>query len=110
MRNNLMTIIKKELARFFGDKRMVFTTILMPGLMIYIMYSFMGSGLTSRFEADEDYTYRIYAENMPSTVSAMIKGSDINVEYLDRDGVSEEDMKQAVTDKDAEMLMVFPEI
>ena len=109
MRNNLMTIIKKELARFFGDKRMVFTTILMPGLMIYIMYSFMGSGLTSRFEADEDYTYRIYAENMPSTVSAMIKGSDINVEYLDRDGVSEEDMKQAVTDKDAEMLMVFPE-
>ena len=38
-----------------------------------------------------------------------IKGSDINVEYLDRDGVSEEDMKQAVTDKDAEMLMVFPE-
>ena len=109
MRNNLITIIKKELARFFGDKRMVFTTILMPGLLIYIMYSFMGSGLTSRFEADEDYTYRIYAENMPSTVSAMIKGSDINVEYLDRDGVSEEDMKQAVTDKDAEMLMVFPE-
>ena len=93
MRNNLMTIIKKELARFFGDKRMVFTTILMPGLLIYIMYSFMGSGLTSRFEAEEDYTYRIYAENMPSTVSAMIKGSDINVEYLDRDGVSEEDMK-----------------
>lgn len=91
MRNNLMTIIKKELARFFGDKRMVFTTILMPGLLIYIMYSFMGSGLTSRFEAEEDYTYRIYAENMPSSVSAMIKGSDINVEYLDRDGVSEED-------------------
>lgn len=109
MKNNLMTIIKKELARFFGDKRMVFTTILMPGLLIYIMYSFMGSGLTSKFEADEDYTYRIYAENMPSTVSSMIKGSDINVEYLDRDGVSEDDMKQAVTDKDAELLMVFPE-
>ena len=109
MKNNLMTIIKKELARFFGDKRMVFTTILMPGLLIYIMYSFMGSGLTSKFEADEDYTYRIYAENMPSTVSSMIKGSDINVEYLDRDGVSEADMKQAVTDKDAELLMVFPE-
>lgn len=109
MRNNLMTIIKKELARFFGDKRMVFTTILMPGLLIYIMYSFMGSGLTSKFEADEDYTYRIYAENMPSTVSSMIKGSDINVEYLDRDGVSKDDMKQAVTDKDAELLMVFPE-
>ena len=109
MKNNLMTIIKKELARFFGDKRMVFTTILMPGLLIYIMYSFMGSGLTSKFEAAEDYTYRIYAENMPSTVSSMIKGSDINVEYLDRDGVSEDDMKQAVTDKDAELLMVFPE-
>ena len=29
---DIIVIIKKELARFFGDKRMVFTTLLMPGL------------------------------------------------------------------------------
>ena len=31
MSKNIITIIKKEFARFFGDKRMVFTTVLMPG-------------------------------------------------------------------------------
>lgn len=32
MRSNLLTIIKKELVRFFGDKRMVFATVLLPVL------------------------------------------------------------------------------
>ena len=41
MKKDMLTIMKKEFARFFGDKRMVFTTVLMPGLMIYILYTFM---------------------------------------------------------------------
>ena len=36
---NILTIIKKELIRVFKDKRLVFTTILMPGLMIFLLYS-----------------------------------------------------------------------
>ena len=41
MRNGVLTIMKKELDRFFGDRRMVFS-ILMPGILIYVMYCFMG--------------------------------------------------------------------
>ena len=41
MRNNILAIIKKEFVRFFGDKRMALTTILLPGLMIYVMYSIL---------------------------------------------------------------------
>ena len=41
MKNGIFTVMKKELLRFFGDKRMVFSTIIMPGLMIFIMYTFM---------------------------------------------------------------------
>ena len=47
--NNILTILKKELARFFGDKRLAFSSILLPGLMIYIMYTFMGSALSTMF-------------------------------------------------------------
>ncbi len=28
---------------FFGDRRMALTTILLPGLMIYVLYTFMGN-------------------------------------------------------------------
>ena len=41
--------MKKEFARFFGDKRLVFTTILMPGLMIYILYTLLGQGIMKQF-------------------------------------------------------------
>ena len=34
MRNGIITIMKKELARFFGDRRMV-VSILMPGVLLY---------------------------------------------------------------------------
>ena len=37
-KSNILTIVKKELRRFFGDKRMVMT-ILLPGLLIYAIYS-----------------------------------------------------------------------
>ena len=34
MTNNTITVMKKELARFFGDRRLVITTLLLPGIMI----------------------------------------------------------------------------
>ena len=42
MKSNLATIIKKELSRFFMDRKLLLTTVIMPGLMIYIIYSLMG--------------------------------------------------------------------
>ena len=49
MKSDLLTIIKKELARFFGDKRMLLA-VLMPGVLIYVMYSFMGSGMSQIYK------------------------------------------------------------
>ena len=44
-----LTVMRKELARFFGDYRMVMTTILLPGILIFVLYQFMGCLLyTSR--------------------------------------------------------------
>ena len=54
MKSDLFTIIKKELARFFGDKRMLLTA-LMPGLLIYAMYSVMGEGFSSMHTVEDDY-------------------------------------------------------
>ena len=45
--NNIFTIMKKELFRYLSDRRMLLTTILLPGLMIYIVYSIMGQAMSS---------------------------------------------------------------
>ena len=36
-------IIKKEFARFFLDRRMLLTTVILPGLLIYVVYTTIGS-------------------------------------------------------------------
>ena len=42
---NILAIMKKELRRFFGDKRMI-ATLILPGLLIYVIYSLMGGALS----------------------------------------------------------------
>ena len=65
MKKDMVTIIKKEFARFFGDKRVVFTTILMPGLLIYLIYTFMGTGMRKEMSTEEGYVANAYVQNMP---------------------------------------------
>lgn len=40
MTNNTITVIEKRAGQIFGDRRLVITTLLLPGIMIYVVYSF----------------------------------------------------------------------
>lgn len=106
MKSSILTIMKKELARFFGDKRMV-VSILMPGILIYVMYSFMGSAMGSMFGVDEDYVPTIQAVSLPGSVEALTQAAGLPVEGVEPGGV--ESAKSAVTDQELDLLLVFPE-
>ena len=88
-KSNILTIMKKELMRFFGDRRMVLS-IFLPGLLIYLIYSLMGDAMMSSFY-DEDATYTVQVEEMPATVQAVI-----DLGELPFDMVTSEDPKAAV--------------
>ena len=70
MKNNTWTIIKKECARFFGDRTMLLTTVVMPGLMIYLIYSFMGNNFMEPKDLDRA---TLYVENMPESLHPMLE-------------------------------------
>ena len=106
MKKDMLTIIRKEFARFFGDKRMVFTTVLMPGLMIYILYTFMGKGLMNEFSTDELYVASAYVQNMPEELSPVLRG--LSVDWTETSEGETESAKAAVTAKEADVLLVFP--
>ena len=72
MRSPVLTIFKKELARFFGDRRMALTTILLPGLMIYVLYTFMGNALSSQFSVEDTYRPTAVVENLPDSLAAAL--------------------------------------
>lgn len=107
MKSDMLTIIRKELARFFGDKRMVFTTVLMPGLMIYVLYTFMGKGMMQNFSTDDTYVASAYVQNMPEELAPALRGLSVEWTELAENGMNE--AKEAVTEKQADMLLIFPE-
>ncbi len=107
MKKDILTIIKKEFARFFGDKRMVFTTILMPGILIYVMYSFMGEGMMSQFDTDDTYVARAYVQNLPNELEAPF--DSLSAEWTEVDAAGAEDIKVKLQEKEADVLVVFPE-
>ena len=92
MKNSILTVMKKEFTRFFTDRRMILTTLVMPGLMIYIVYSFMGTGLQSQFETAEDYTAKISVENLPESIRAM----QAPISYTE---ISPDETEQALEDQ-----------
>ena len=101
--------MKKEFARFFGDKRLVFTTILMPGLMIYVMYSFMGNGFASKFNTAEDYVYQVYTVNLPESFQDLKSDEAIHIteiETVDEAGA----VKTNLENQEADLLAVFRRI
>lgn len=107
MKNDMWTIIRKEFARFFKDKKMVFTTVLMPGLLIYFLYSFMGEGMMKEFETDDAYVANAYVTNMPEELSPVL--SELSAEWTEVSEAEKEDIKQQIQDKEADVLIVFPE-
>lgn len=104
--NNILTIMKKELFRYFSDKRMLLTTILLPGLMIYVMYSFMGEAFSSQMNVEDDYQTSVYAVNLPSVLKPAF--DSMNIDYRDTENVSLEEMKTQVSDQNCDLLIVFP--
>ncbi len=69
MKNNTWTIIKKEFARFFGDRTLVFTSVIMPGLLIYIIYSLIGDGIGNMVTKGQDNVVTMRVENLPASVA-----------------------------------------
>lgn len=107
MKSSIWIIAKKELDRFFRDGAMVIATVLLPGLLIYIMYSFMGSALANQFDTAEDYQFTVAAVELPVSVKTMLPETLYDVDPI----VSSDEVeacKAAIQAKELDALIVFP--
>ena len=102
---NVITVMSKEFTRFFTDKRMVAMT-LMPAVLIYVIYSFMGSTLGNVFAPDEGHNPVIYAVNTPSSISQMSTGAGLSL--LSANAGEADSIKEKINTKEADLLIVFP--
>lgn len=106
-RNNTWTIIRKEFARFFGDRQLLFTTVIMPGLLIYLIYSLMGVGIRNMESQGEQDLVMLKVENMPPSMLPLLESADSSIALL-HEPFGQADI-DALQDKDINVvLMRFP--
>ena len=107
--NNILTIMKKELRRFFTDRRML-ATIILPGVLIYVIYSLMGSALSDTLMGGEDVEYRVLVRNPSATVETIAEAAELNMTFSQSDETPDADSISALINGGEYHLYVsFPE-
>ena len=105
-KSNIGAIIRKEFNRFFTYRRLVMTAIILPGLMIYLLYSFMGSAMSNMYSVEDDFAPTVYAVNAPASIAALAQEAGMTL--TDVSPQEAEGVRTQIVDKQAELLAVFP--
>lgn len=112
MLNDSIIILKKELRRIFTDRKLLFMLVVLPMGMLPLMYSFMGRADRSRDADIAAFRPRI-AIHVPVSsqegagVILSALGS-MNAEIIPAGVSSLDSMRQLVSEKEIELLLVLP--
>lgn len=104
---NISLIVKKDLDKIFKFPRMLFTTILLPGLIIFIVYGIMGSAITTMEENVEAHNSIIYIINEDEEYLKMFK--NINNYELKKDNSNTNEIKKYIDEGTVDALIILDE-
>ena len=111
--NNAIIVMKKELARVFLDKKLIFSLFILPAVLMFGIYSIMGS-MIGRFSSDiMEHISKVYILNAPDDFKekAENKGyfdiADVTVLPSDTSAETITTVKDDILNGDAELLVEF---
>ena len=111
--NNAIIVMKKELARVFLDKKLIFSLFILPAVLMFGIYSIMGS-MIGRFSSDiMEHISKVYILNAPEDFKekAENKGyfdiADVTVLPSDTSAETITTVKDDILNGDAELLVEF---
>jgi len=105
---NILTIFRKEFYRVMSDRRLIFTAILLPGLAIFVMYSFVGSAIGGEIEDITQHKMIIYTENMPTSFRNFVYAQSINPEFHDYTVADKDVVEEEILTGEVDMIIIFP--
>ena len=108
MKSSIFVVMRKELMRFFLDKKLVMNCVLLPGIMIFVMYTFMGQAMESFTQVEDDYKASVQVVNLPDSIEGIMGSADVmEVEKITSDKI--EAGKTLLQQEELDLLVVFPE-
>lgn len=103
----LLSLMKKEFLRFFRDPRLI-VTMLLPGILVYAIYSLLGNAI---WNEKTSYEFRVYAAGdsaVLAQIEAAVQGNEGWSLEITATGDLDE-AKEKVEKGDMTALLVFPE-
>jgi sodium transport system permease protein len=105
MKNRLLIIAKKELDRFFGDWRILLSTLIFPGVILYLMYAIVAPNVVSLL-IKNNKQFKIYAINSPTIIKTILEQSNMDFRIALEEEY--EHLKEIIKNKDEVIMLVFP--
>ena len=111
--NGMSIIIKKELKRVFGDKKLVFSMFILPAIIMIALYGLMGfmmGAMTSDIEGHEN---KVYIVNADERIKSAIKTSEFDVNnditYMNESEfrADEKKLSDEILNGDSQMIVYF---
>ncbi len=116
MKSTVFTIMKKELRRFLCDRRMLIT-LLLPGLLIYVLYSLIGGALGDQMSGKREKPYQIAVVSQSALTAPIMEALTLEdgetplfsareIDPADTSAI--EAAKHAVKEEALHLLVVYP--
>ena len=109
--NGMSIIIKKELKRVFGDKKLVFSMFILPAIIMIALYGIMGfmiGKMNSDIEENVNKVYIVNADDRMKnaiTASGFDKTNDITYYNEDEFKAKEQDFRDEILNGDAQLIV-----
>lgn len=109
MDKRLFTVIKKELKRIFTDRRLIFTTMILPAVSIYVMYSLMGNMIDTKTTEVEAHVGNMIVVEAPQSFIDYSESQGFTDVIAMKDGSMDqvETYKEDIINGDLELLVIF---
>ncbi len=104
---NVLTIFKKEWDRVFKDKRLLISVMLLPGLMIFLIYTFIGSAIADFTTPEEE---RVAFANAPAAFTELWNALETTdaVVTVSVDAAEFGDYQALIDGSEWDLIVVFP--
>ena len=103
-------IIKKELNRVFGDKKLIFSLFILPVALMAGMFFLMGNLMDSMESEVNAHVPSVYIQNAPQGLDEFVNASgfEADITYLNAD-YNLDEIKDNIVNGNKDLLVVFEE-
>lgn len=106
----MKTIYKKELARIFKDKKMIFSIFLLPVIIMVGIMALVGNLATRQIEDIKSHESIVYIIREPESFRNFLKNADLNMKITASTTEKERNrVMEDIKDGEADLLIEFPD-